>query len=386
MTCPHCKESAKFKEYRPKRVVSLLGPVQLQRGYYHCRACHRGHVPWDGGLRLTPRGLTPGAEEVVSLAGAKEAFEKVAEHTLEKMAGKCLKLSESTVQRTTEDAGRRLGERLAAGEVFGPKQPWDWHRDATGRTCGYVSIDATGVMMQGLNGSKVEGRMAYVAMIFNPQPRRTDDEALSRPCDGVRYLAGHYTLDELGRQMRRQADQVGLEAAEEWIALTDGGNGLEPWIEVNFPRAVKILDFRHASEYLSDLAKAVGRGKESDELLTSWCHTMKHEGGAAILSVLESLDRRRMTQAAKEQHAKATNYIRNNLGRMNYPEYLRRGWQIATGAVESACKTVVNHRLCAGGMRWSERGSDHVCHLRALFKSDPDQWDAFWSTPAALAV
>ena len=320
----------------------------------------------------------------MSLGGSIDAFGEVAERVLKKMAG--LSLSESTVQRTTEDAGRRLGERLAAGAVFGPKQPWDWNRDATGRTCGYVSLDATGVLMQGPNGSKVEGRMAYVAMVFNPQPRRSDDEALSKPCDGVRYLAGHYTLDELGQQMRRQADQVGLEAAEQWIALTDGGTGLEPWIDVNFPRAVKILDFRHATEYLSALAKAVCRGREPDELLTSWCHTMKHEGGAGILSVLESLDRRRMTQAAKEQHAKATNYIRNNTQRMNYPEYLRRGWQIATGAVESACKTVVNHRLCAGGMRWSEPGSDSVCHLRSLFKSDPDQWDAFWNAPPLIAA
>jgi hypothetical protein len=384
MSCPHCQEAAKFKEYRPKQVGSLLGDVQVQRGYYHCPACHRGHFPWDAVLRLSSRSLTPGAEEVVSLGGSIDAFGEVAERVLQKMAG--LSLSESTVQRTTEDAGRRLGERLAAGAVFGPAQQWDWHRDATGRTCGYVSLDATGVMMQGPNGSKIEGRMAYVAMVFNPQPRRSDDEALSRPCDGARYLAGHYRLAELGQQMRNQAAHVGLEAAEQWVALTDGGNGLEPWIDVHFPRAAKILDFRHATEYLSDLAKAVSRGTEADELLTSWCHTMKHEGGSSILRVLESLDRRRMSRAAKEQHAKTTNYIRNNVERMNYPEYLRRGWQIATGAVESACKTVVNQRLCAGGMRWGESGSDSVCHLRALFKSDPDQWDAFWSNPPAMAV
>jgi hypothetical protein len=358
--------------------------VSVQRGYYHCSACHRGHIPWDAVLRLTARGLTPGAEEVVSLGGSIDAFGEVAERVLKTMAG--LSLSESTVQRTTEDAGRRLGERLAAGAVLGPKQQWGWHRDATGRTCGYVSLDATGVLMQGPNGSEAVGRMAYVGMIFNPQPRRGDDEALSRPCDGVRYLAGHYTLDELGQQMRNQAAHVGLEAAEQWIALTDGGNGLEPWIDVHFPGAVKILDFRHASEYLSDLAKAVGRGTDSEALLTAWSHTMKHEGGAAILSVLESLDRRRMSRSAKEQHAKTTNYIRNNVTRMDYREYWRRGWQIATGAVESACKTVVNRRLCAGGMRWSESGSDRVCHLRALFRSDPDQWDAFWSNTPALAV
>ncbi len=67
---------------------------------------------------------------------------------------------------------------------------------------------------------------------------------------------------------------------------------------------------------------------------------------------------------------------------MDYPEYLRRGWQIGSGAVESGCKTVVNQRLCLGGMRWGEAGSDAVAHLRALYRSDPDQWDAFWAHAA----
>jgi hypothetical protein len=287
-------------------------------------------------------------------------------------------LSESTVQRTTEAAGERLAEQRAAGKWFGPATVWPWHKDATGQSCAYVSIDATGVMMQGPEAAEAEGRMAYVAMIYNPQPRQPAEEALAKPCDGVRYLAGHYTLEELGQQMRRQGAQVGMDTAERWIALTDGGNGLEHWIDVYFPRAKKILDFRHAATYLADFAKQYRKGEEAAQLLTTWCHQMKHEGGAAILKELEALDRRTMTKAARAEHARATNYIRNNVSRMNYPEYLRQGWQIASGAVESACKTVVNQRLCLGGMRWCEPGSNAVCHLRALYRSDPDQWDAFW--------
>jgi hypothetical protein len=380
MTCPHCRESARFKGYRSKDAVSLLGEISMQRAYYHCAHCHDGHFPWDGDLRLTPQGLTPGAQEIVALGGVQEAFGK-AEWTLQKMAG--IRLSESTVQRTTEAAGKNLGKQLEEGKVFGPKTDWKWHRDTRGKTCAYVSLDATGVMMQGDGGVKVEGQMAYVGMVYNPQPRRADEEALSKPCDGVRYLAGHYTLSELGTQMRRQAGQVGMQAADRWIGLSDGGNGLEDWMDGHFPGAVKILDFRHASEYLSALAKQYRRGEEADTLLAAWCHVMKHEGGRAILKVLEALDRRKMTQAARTEHERTTNYIRKNVTRMNYPKYLEHGWQIATGAVESACKTVVNQRLCMGGMRWGESGSDAVCHLRALYRSESDQWDAYWSQALA---
>jgi hypothetical protein len=380
MSCPGCQESARFVEYRPKRFISLMGDIRFFRGYYHCEHCCQGHFPWDELLRLSPQRLTPAAQEVASLAGVQESFGKAAGRTLRKLAG--IRVCESTVERTTEAAGQRLGEALERGEVLGEKRTWEWHRDSTGTTCAYVSLDATGILMQGPDGAKVEGRMVNVGMIYNPQPREPEEEALSKPCDGVRYLAGLYTLEELGLQMRRQGAQVGMDAAEQWIALSDGGNGLDDFLDVNFPRAVRILDFQHVAGHLSELAKLVRPGAPGEKLAASWCHTLKHAGGIGLLQVLKKLDRKQMTEEARVKHEGVLEYIRKNLHRMDYPTYLRRGWQIATGAVESACKTVINQRLCLGGMRWGEEGSDAVAHLRALYRSDPDQWDGFWRNAA----
>jgi hypothetical protein len=198
----------------------------------------------------------------------------------------------------------------------------------------------------------------------------------------VRYLAGLYTLAELGLQMRRQGGHVGMDAAEQWIALSDGGNGLDDFLDVNFPRAVRILDFQHVAGHLSDLAKLIHPGKAAEKLAAAWCHTAKHAGGTILLKVLTRLDVKKMTEDARIKHASVIEYVGKNLHRMDYPEYLRRGWQIATGAVESACKTVVNQRLCMSGMRWGEEGSDAVAHLRALYRSDADQWDGFWGNAA----
>jgi hypothetical protein len=326
-------------------------------------------------LRLSPQRLTPAAEEVTALAGVQESFGKAAGRTLRKLAG--LALSESSVERITEGAGERLKAWRRRGAVFGPAVPWTWHRDALGRTCAYVSLDATGILMQGPGGAEAEGRMVYVGMIYNPQPRAAGEEALSKPCDGARYLAGLYDLDELGLQLRRQGAQVGMDSAEVWVALTDGGNGLEGFIDVNFPRAVKVLDFQHAVTHLADFAKQFRPGGW-EKLLAAWCHTLKRAGGAVLVRVLERLHRRKMAPEVREGHDGVLGYLRKNVGRMDYPTYLRHGWQIASGAVESACKTVVNQRLCLGGMRWGEAGSDAVAHLRALYRSDPDQWDAFW--------
>jgi hypothetical protein len=64
---------------------------------------------------------------------------------------------------------------------------------------------------------------------------------------------------------------------------------------------------------------------------------------------------------------------------MEYPEYLAQGWNIGSGAVESACKTVVGQRLKLAGMCWGEDGADALCHLRTLYRSEKGQWDAFWN-------
>ena len=163
-----------------------------------------------------------------------------------------------------------------------------------------------------------------------------------------------------------------------WIALSDGGSGLENFIDVNFPRAKKILDFRHATDHLGDFVKKYRPGPAGERLLDAWCHTLKH-AGARVLQLVERLNSKKMTAEVAEEHEKLLTFLRNHVHKMAYPEYLRQGWQIATGGIESACKNVINRRLSMGGMRWGEFGSDGVAHLRALYRSDPEQWDEFWA-------
>jgi hypothetical protein len=317
------------------------------------------------------------------MAGATcNSFAEAANRVLGTLAG--LNLSESDVQRTSEDAGARVGCLLAQGRTLGFPQPWSWHRDAEGRTCAYVSIDSTGVRQQAADGGKAEGRMPYVAMVYNPVPELPEDSPYRAGPKAVmqaRYLAGLYDLDELGLQLRRQAGQVGMDHAQQWIGLTDGGNGLEDFVRKNFPReVVLILDFWHAAEYLTELGQLLEPCDEEarQQLVQRWCHVMKHAGGAAIIAHLEQLPLRPRKPAVAAKRAEVLNYFRNNVHRMDYPGYQAHGWLIGSGAVESGCKTVVGQRLKLAGMRWREDGTDGMCHLRALFKSEAGQWDAFW--------
>jgi len=360
----------------------MLGPVPCSRAYYYCGRCGRGVLPWDEQVGLTARSFTPAAERLVSLAGAvSDSFEQAAQRILPEMAG--LKIAETTVQRTSEGVGARIGELRRQGCSLGFSRRWDWYRDLHGRTCAYISLDLTGVRQQAKDGGRAEGRMPYVGMVFNPVPELPEDCPYRPPPKAsmqARYLSGLYDLDELGLQLRKQAGQVGMEQAEVWIGLTDGGNGLEEFVRKNFARdPVLILDFWHAANYLTELAKLVQPDDEErrQALVASWCHTMKHEGGQRIVEVLRAWPVPRK-KAVQEKHAEVVNYLSSNLHRMDYPHYLANGWMIGSGAVESACKTVVGQRLKQAGMRWREYGTDAMCHLRALYRSESSQWDAFW--------
>jgi len=384
VTCPDCDRAAAFHDYPERTLVSLFGPIHYVRAYYYCRRCGKGQCPFDQHAGIPAHQLTPGVERLTSLAGGvSPSFEKGAE-LLEEMSG--VSLSESTVERTTADVGDRIAQLLDQGVTFGPRVVWQWRLDAKGRKVAYTSIDATGTRQQGPKGSKAEGRMAYVASIFNPPPATEAIQPVPNPKRDAlraRYLSGLYELKEMGPLLRRLAERVGMEQAEVWIALTDGGNGLEQFMQQNFNRAdlVLILDFYHAANYLEKLAKALHPQDEaaSQSQAEQWCRLLKAEGGALLLEVLRQWDwPARKSATLRAQLASVLTYFANNVHRMEYPEYLAEGWHIGSGVVESACKTVVGQRLKGPGMRWGEGGAHAMCHVRALYRSEKGQWQAFW--------
>src|SRR5262249_30035792 len=164
------------------------------------------------------------------------------------------------------------------------------------------------------------------------------------------------------------AAQVGMERAAVWVALTDGGAGLEDFVQQNFnrPDLVVILDFWHAASYLEELARLTQPQQEeaAGALARQWCGVLKSEGGAATLAVLrEWAWPARKSAAWRAQWQRVQDYFGNNVHRMEYPEYLAEGWHIGSGAVESACKTVVGQRLKGAGKRWGAEGAPDACHV-----------------------
>ena len=324
---------------------------------------------------------------MIALSGTLEAFDTAAESALERMSG--LRVSASTVRRTTETVGEDVARRRAAGEVFGPETQWNWHVDATGQRVAYASLDATAVRQQGPRAEKAEGRMPWVASVFNPPSKGAIRKKRGRRVRETRYVSGLMSLPEIGAQLRRECRAVGMAQADVVIGLTDGGNGLEDCLLDALGGIARyivfILDFWHAAEHLKEFAKILIPHDEErrKQQCDQWSHRLKYSGGEAMLQELEELDLSQSSAAVRGAHREVTGYLRSNLHRTDYPTYLANGWQIGSGMIESACKTVVGQRLKESGMRWREHGTTALCQIRALHKSQQDLWHNYWKRCAA---
>src|SRR6266851_6001379 len=60
----------------------------------------------------------------------------------------------------------------------------------------------------------------------------------------------------------------------------------------------------------------------------------------------------------------------------DYPTALARGWPIATGVIEGACRWLVKGRMDITGARWGLDGAEAILKLRALIASG--DFDEYW--------
>ena len=63
---------------------------------------------------------------------------------------------------------------------------------------------------------------------------------------------------------------------------------------------------------------------------------------------------------------RAVTYLENNRQHMRYDKALEKGWPIATGMIEGACRFVIEDRFGITGARWSPDGAEVILKLRAV--------------------
>ncbi len=137
-----CGKVARYAGRHEKTFQSALGPLRLERAYYHCDACKAGVCPRDRSLGLEGSSLSPALTRMVGLVGAMVSFVEGSE-LMRGLAG--VALDAKQVERTAE----ALGREIAADErqVLEPEPP--------AAPTLYLGMDGTGVPMR---RSELEGR------------------------------------------------------------------------------------------------------------------------------------------------------------------------------------------------------------------------------------
>src|SRR6516162_682360 len=97
-----CGGLADYHGRHSKTFESVLGPLQLERAYYHCEQCHSGFCPRDQALRLESFSLTPGVLRMTASAAALVSFEE-SSRLLQELAA--VEVSAKQVERAAETLG-----------------------------------------------------------------------------------------------------------------------------------------------------------------------------------------------------------------------------------------------------------------------------------------
>jgi hypothetical protein len=198
------------------------------------------------------------------------------------------------------------------------------------------------------------GRMRLVKLSYYARMAEAQDEAL-------------HALVETRRR--------GLEDAFEVAAVTDGAVWLQGLIEVHCPQAVRILDFPHAAQRVSECAEAVRAVGLTvpDDWLSNQLHTLKQNGPADLLTTLRAWRDRYPTVGKLAENLA---YLEKREAQMQYRQYQADEWPIGSGMVESGHKQVMQVRMKGPGMHWVPDNVNPMLALRTTVCND--RWDEAW--------
>lgn len=163
------------------------------------------------------------------------------------------------------------------------------------------------------------------------------------------------------------SDKVDL--LENFICIGDGASWIWDWCESNYPDAVRILDYWHATERLWKFIKSLYTSKAKQE---KWIKIQEgllwEDQVEQVLLNAEQLVIRKT--AAKEEQAKLVTYLKNHKDKMLYGTYKKNGWLVGSGPIESAHRTVIQKRLKVSGQRWTIPGAQKILNLRIAHKNN----------------
>lgn len=325
----------------------------------------RGFSPLDEELGLTNASLTPHALEGLVRLATWMPFRRAAE-VLASLTG--VQVGEATARRWTEAAGAAAcavqEEKADAIRDTLPPAPQGAER---------LLVSADGAFVPLLHGVWAEAKLLVIGEVTTDAAGEPQTRALS-------YFAQVAEAEAFSQAALVETHQRGLERAEEVCAVLDGAEWLQGFVDDHRADALRILDFAHAAEYVSQIGQAVQAAGTA--LAPTWLakqlHALKHDGPAQVLSDLRVLAG---AHPDLEGVQGALAYLEKRERQMQYPRSQAAGWPIGSGSVESGHKVVMQARLKGAGMHWNRTHVNPLLALRTVECND--RWRQGWADVGA---
>jgi hypothetical protein len=284
-------------------------------------------------------------------------------------------VSAETARRVSEGAGAAARAVEAAETARVAKE-----RPAPPPGPALLQVSVDGAMVPLIGGKWAEVKTMAVGTVGVA----TGKEGPTVQTTGLSYFSQMAEAAAFTQAARGEVHRRGVQTAGTVVAVQDGAPWTQAIVDAYRRDAVRILDFPHAVEHLGTAAQATfGAGSAE---LSAWmdeqAHALKHQTLDPVLAALGALPTAAaaVPQAAEKARDATLAYLRARREEVRYADFLAKGYPIASGAVESAGKLVVEARLKGGGMHWAPEHVNPMVALRTTLCSQ--RWAVAW--PAVL--
>lgn len=386
-------------------MTTVFGDVTVKRLHMTARDVSGGLHPLDVGLNLPPEQQSHHVQRRVGWMAANESFGAVVESLTETCGAEVAKRQvEFLARRAAEDFEAYYEnsepEALSAGQLMvlsfdgkGIIMRPEGLREAT-----RLAAEKKGKNMLDHRTSPGEKRnrkrMAEVAAVYglDPQPRTADD--ILAELDGNHKPrpkpAGKRVWASVVKDTKEVVEAAFYEALgrdekarHTWVILIDGGPDqlrvIKRQIVASGIKAVLVLDVIHVLEYLWKAAWCLH--ETGDPAADAWVterlrRLLEGDVSGVAAGIRRSATKRALEPAARAAMDDCADYLLKHKDMLRYDEYLAKGYPIATGVIEGACRHLVQDRMDVTGARWGLEGAEAVLRLRSLRSSG--DFDGYW--------
>ena len=373
-----CGQEARLVGRRSKQVHSVLGPLRLERAYYHCSWCGHGFCPRDEQLSIENTSLSPALTRMTGTVGAMVSFQEGSE-LLAELAG--VAVDAKQVERTAEALGQEISEdeRHHAEPSDTLALPQTFYLGMDGTDIPLRAEELAGRAGKQPDGSAKTGEVKlctiWSAESFDAEGTPIRDEGsvtYSAALESASALDTAAQRSPFAERVWREATRRRFNQASRTAVLGDGAAWIWNIAADQFPTAFQIVDRFHAKQHLSDLAKALYG--PTHPRAAQWADRRKEELDTGKFRALLNAIRRQVPRS--EDARRCLHYFQTNRQRMRYPEFHAQGLCTSTGVVEAGCKVAIGTRLKRAGMHWTIQGSNAIIALRCSKLSG--RFQDFW--------